>query len=83
MSWRPLKRPDSKDYGLSISSWQLPEPETPVSLREREYRSGYTALMTSFNSELGFQTGQGTATITLDTRPERKVAPGVIHFAVI
>lgn len=39
--------------------------------------------MSDFNSELGLEPGEGAATITLDTRPEHQVAPGVIHFAVL
>jgi uncharacterized protein (TIGR00369 family) len=39
--------------------------------------------MSNFNSELGLQAGQGPAAITLDTRPEHQVAPGLIHFAVL
>lgn len=39
--------------------------------------------MPDFNSELGLQSGSEPASITLDTRPEHQVAPGVIHFAVL
>jgi acyl-coenzyme A thioesterase PaaI-like protein len=36
----------------------------------------------SFNAQLGLVAGEG-GEVSLDTRPEHEVAPGVIHFAVL
>lgn len=45
--------------------------------------TGYTALMSDFNSALGLEPGDKPASLKLETRPEHQVSPGVIHFAVL